>query len=81
MNIERNYIVDDRNRKIAVQLDIKTFERIENVLENYALVQLIQEVDDEGESVNLREAQSYYENLDKAKWVVPQMWTQRCPTS
>jgi hypothetical protein len=40
MNIERNYIVDDRNRKIAVQLDIKTFERIENVLENYALVQL-----------------------------------------
>jgi len=67
MNIERNYIVDDRNRKIAVQLDIKTFEKIENVLENYALVQLIQEVDDEGEPVNLREAQSYYENLDKAK--------------
>jgi len=67
MNIERNYIVDDRNRKIAVQLDIKTFERIENALENYALVQLIQETDDEGEPVNLREALSYYENLEKAK--------------
>ncbi len=67
MNIERNYIVDDRNRKIAVQLDIKTFERIENVLENYALVQLIQEADDEGEPVNLQEALSYYENLEKTK--------------
>ena len=67
MNIERNYIVDDRNRKIAVQLDIKTFERIENVLENYALVQLIQEADDEGEPVNLQEALSYYENLKKTK--------------
>ena len=67
MNIERNYIVDDRNRKIAVQLDIKTFERIENVLENYALVQLMQEADDEGEPVNLQEALSYYENLEKTK--------------
>jgi hypothetical protein len=67
MNIERNYIVDCRNRKIAVQLDIKTFERIENVLENYALVQLMQEADDEGEPVNLQEALSYYENLEKTK--------------
>ena len=39
VNIERRYIVDENNRKIAVQLDIETFEKIETILENQALYQ------------------------------------------
>lgn len=41
MELKRQYIVDEDNHKVAVQLDIDTFEKIEDVLENYALVQLI----------------------------------------
>ena len=35
MKLQPNYIVD--NHKIAVQLDIDTYEKITNTLENYAL--------------------------------------------
>ncbi len=63
--IKRKYIVDKNNRKIAVQLDLDTFNKIEEVLENYALVQLIRENEDD-EALNLEEAKSYYQKLDKA---------------
>lgn len=41
--INKQYIVDEHNRKIAVQIPIQAFERIEEILENYALVQLMKE--------------------------------------
>ena len=63
--IKRKYIVDEKNRKVAVQLDINTFNKIEEVLENYALVQLIKENKDD-KVLNLKEAKSYYQNLDKS---------------
>lgn len=63
--IKRKYIVDGNNRKIAVQLDMSTFNKIEEVLENYALVQLIKE--NEGDDIlNLKEAKEYYQKLDKS---------------
>jgi RelB Antitoxin alpha helical domain len=39
--VKKRYIVDEQNRRIAVQIDIETFEKIEEILENYALVQLM----------------------------------------
>ena len=63
--IKRKYIVDENNRKIAVQLDLDTFNKIEEVLENYALVQLIRENEDD-EALSREEAKSYYQKLDKA---------------
>lgn len=45
--IKKNYIVDENNRKIAVQIELETFEKIEEILENYALVQLMKK--NEGE--------------------------------
>lgn len=63
--IKRKYIVDEKNRKVAVQLDLNTFKKIEEVLENYALVQLIKENEDD-KVLNLKEAKSYYQNLDKS---------------
>lgn len=63
--IKRKYIVDEKNRKIAVQLDLNTFNKIEEILENYALVQLIKENKDD-ELLNLKEAKRYYDNLEKS---------------
>ena len=64
-DIKKKYIVDENNRKIAVQLDLSTFNKIEEVLENYALVQLMKEnVADE--TFSLDEAKSYYNKLDKS---------------
>ncbi len=64
MELKRQYIVDEDNHKVAVQLDIDTFEKIEEVLENYALVQLINA--DESETLSIEEAKKYYAALDKA---------------
>jgi hypothetical protein len=60
MNIKKQYIVNEQNRKVAVQLDIETFEKIESILENYALFKLMQEED---ETLDLISAKNYYAEL------------------
>lgn len=60
MNIKKQYIVNEQNCKVAVQLDIETFEKIESILENYALFQLMQEED---ETLDLVSAKNYYAEL------------------
>jgi hypothetical protein len=55
MNVERRYIIDENNHKVAVQLDIETFEKIENILENHALYQLMQ-ASEEDEELDLQDA-------------------------
>ena len=64
--INKKYIIDEQNRKIAVQIPIEIFEKIEEVLENYALVQLMKE--NEGEEIlGVNEAKAYYDKLEKAQ--------------
>ncbi len=64
--INKQYIVDDQNRRIAVQIPIETFEKLEELLENYALVQMMKE--NEGEEVlSANEAKTYYDRLEKAE--------------
>jgi hypothetical protein len=63
--IDRQYIVDKQNRRIAVQIPIETFEKLEEILENYALVQLMEE--NEGEEIlSAQDAKPYYDQLEKA---------------
>lgn len=64
MEITPHYIVNNLNDKIAVQLDIETFNKIEQVLENYALYHLIQE-DDDDEVLDMDAAKAYYATLEK----------------
>jgi len=64
--INKKYIVDEHDNKIAVQIPIETFKKIEEVLENYALVQLIQENEGD-ETLSLHEAKAYYDQLEKTK--------------
>ncbi len=63
--VKRTYIVDEQNRKLAVQIDIDTFNKIEEILENYALVQLMEEPTSD-EALGIDEAMAYYQTLEKA---------------
>ena len=67
MEIERKYIINENNQKVAVQLDIGTFEKIEEVLENYALVQWMQQVKEDDELLDMNQAMNYYQSLEKAR--------------
>lgn len=58
------YIVNEADEKIAVQLDIKTFEKIERLLEDYVLGKSIKE-NKEKDRVTLKEAKLYYQKLKK----------------
>lgn len=62
LDIQKKYIVDENNNRLAVEIDYKTFQKIEEVLEDYALYQLIQETED-SESLTLSEAKDYYRQL------------------
>ena len=63
--LKKAYIVDEQNRTLGVQIDIDTFNKIEEVLENYALIQLMKEQNDE-DSFDRDEALAYYQSLEKA---------------
>ena len=64
--IDRQYIVDEQNRRIAVQIPIETFEKLEEILENYALVQLMEENEGE-ETLSAQETNSFYDQPEKAQ--------------
>ena len=66
MEIKRQYVIDENNRKIAVQLDLKTFEKIEEILENYGLVKLMSSGDAD-EALDYADAKAYYDKIEKAK--------------
>ncbi len=62
LDIKKTYVTDSRKRPLAVQIDIKTFERIEQVLEDYALGKLIEE-NNPDEVLSVAEANEYYLEL------------------
>lgn len=62
MEIKRQYIVDEQNKRVGVQLDIDTFEKIEEMLEDRALYQIMRE-DDDDQSLGREEALQAYRNL------------------
>ncbi|MBC7476207.1 MAG: hypothetical protein H7263_18130 [Candidatus Sericytochromatia bacterium] len=66
LEIKKQYIINENNKKVGVQLDIETFKKIEQLLEDYALGQLIKE-NDTNEVLDLDEAREYYSKLKKVK--------------
>ncbi|NOT85894.1 MAG: hypothetical protein HOP02_14190 [Methylococcaceae bacterium] len=64
MKLTRQYIVNENNQKVAVQLDIATFEKMEDLLENYGLVQFMNA--DDSETLAIEDAKQFYATLDKA---------------
>ncbi|MEK6407448.1 MAG: hypothetical protein AABN34_10825 [Acidobacteriota bacterium] len=64
--LKKTYVVDEGNRRVGVQLDIETFNKIEEVLEDCALAGLIEEHPDE-EAFEREPALAYYQSLEKAE--------------
>lgn len=62
LNIKKRYLTDENNQPVAVQLDIETFEKMEQILEDYALAQLIEENNPQ-ENLSIEEAKAYYGKL------------------
>lgn len=65
LNLNEKYILNKQQKKIAVQLNIETFKKIEDVLEDYALGQYIEASIDE-EKMTLEEAKNAYKKIKKS---------------
>jgi hypothetical protein len=64
LDLKEKYIVNSRQQKVGVQLDIKTFKRLEEVLEDYALSQYMKPAEKEVK-LSLSEARLAYKRLKK----------------
>lgn len=62
LDIPKKYIFDEQQHPFAVQIPIKVFEQIEEILENFGLAKLMDEVEDD-EILTRDEAYSYYQSL------------------
>lgn len=56
--IKKNFIKDKDNKNIAVKISIEEFNKIEQILEDYALGELIKETDR-----LVQEAKTFFANL------------------
>lgn len=62
LDIKKYYVMDNQNRPLAVQIDINTFERIEQFPEDFALGRLIEE-NNPDDFMSVAEAVKYYKKL------------------
>jgi hypothetical protein len=62
LNISKYYVYDERQKPIAVQISITDFERLEELIENYGLSQLMDETQTE-ECLTGELALKYYESV------------------
>jgi hypothetical protein len=62
LEITKNIVLDENQKPFAVQIPIKVFEKIEEILENQGLAKLINEIEDEPD-LSVKEAREYYKKL------------------
>jgi len=62
LEIHKNYIVDENQNPIAVQIPIAEFEKIEEILEDYFLGKMMEDEED-AEILSQSEALKYYQGL------------------
>jgi hypothetical protein len=63
--IKKKYIVDENQAPVAVQMDIKTFNKIERLLEDFVLVAKMKE-NKPKDRLQINEARAYYARLKKS---------------
>ena len=62
--IHKNYVLDENQQPIAVQILIAEFKRIEEIIEDFGLARLMEEAEDEdNERLSKDEALKYYQAL------------------
>jgi hypothetical protein len=64
LEIQKQYILDEQQCTLAVQIPIAIFNQIEEILENFGLIKLIEEVEND-ELLSDDDAYSYYQLLKK----------------
>lgn len=62
LNINKYYIYDESQNPVAIQLSITDFERLEEIIENYGLAQLMDDTSTE-ELLTGETAFQYYQSL------------------
>jgi hypothetical protein len=62
--IKKEYIVTDDNKKKAVLIDVDTFNKMEEIIENFGLAKYMEEVKNE-KDLSLIDAKEYYSTLKK----------------
>jgi PHD/YefM family antitoxin component YafN of YafNO toxin-antitoxin module len=62
LKIRKNIVLDERQKPVAVQIPIEEFERLEEIMEDYGLAKLMDEVKDD-ERLSGEDAKKYYQSL------------------
>lgn len=62
LKIHKNYIYDENQNLVAIQIPLDEFIKIEEVIENHGLSKMIDEVSAD-ESLSVKEAKKYYNSL------------------
>jgi hypothetical protein len=62
LDIPKQYVTDENQNPLAVQIPIATFQQIEEILENFGLVKLMEEVEND-DKLTGEEALAYYRSL------------------
>ncbi len=62
LELHKNIVLDENQKPIAVLIPIEEFERLEEVIENYGLAKLIDEVAGD-EQLSVNEAKKIYRDL------------------
>jgi len=64
LEIHKKILLDENQKPVAVQIPIEEFEWIEEIIENYGLAKLMDEVKND-ERLTVEEAKAYYQSLKK----------------
>ena len=62
LKVHKKILLDENQKPVAVQIPIEEFEQIEEIIENYGLAKLMDEVK-EDERLSVEEAEGYYHSL------------------
>jgi hypothetical protein len=62
LKIHKNIVFDESQKPVAVQIPIEEFKRLEDIIENYGLAKLMDEVKDD-ERFSVEDAKKYYQSL------------------
>ena len=60
--IRKQFITNENNEPTAVVIDLETYNKIEDILEDFALGKYMNEVESD-KSLNLKDAKAFYKNL------------------
>jgi hypothetical protein len=62
LKIHKNIVFDESQKPVAVQIPIEEFKRLEDIIENYRVAKLMDEVKDD-ERLSVEDAKEYYQSL------------------